>query len=233
MCPWIFIRFSTRIEPMFVSILGIDPGLTRCGFGVVTRSDNRNISFSRVGIFTTSPQDHVSARLAEMHKDIFELIEEIKPDEIALERVLFQKNVSTAMSVAQVSGLVHAIAASKSIPVTEYSPNEVKSAITGNGAADKVAVQSMVTTLLGLTKVPQPADAADALAIAMTHAVAMAGAKAGKKGDTSDNATYNGSNLHNAIADSILSTTKKIPKKKLERENPLKEITRRRTGLSR
>ncbi len=218
---------------MFVSILGIDPGLTRCGFGVVTRDEKRTMTFSRAGIFTTSPQEQVSARLAEMHQDISELIDEIKPDEIALERVLFQKNVSTAMSVAQVSGLVHAIAASKSIPVTEYSPNEVKSAITGNGAADKISVQTMVAKLLGLTKIPQPADAADALAIAMTHAVSFPTSAAKKASDTSDNATYNGSNLHNAIADSILSTTKKIDRKKHERENPLKEITRRRTGLSR
>ena len=121
---------------MFVSVLGIDPGLTRCGYGVVTSDEKRNIEFSRVGIFSTSPQDPISSRLAEMHRDITELILEIKPNFISIERVLFQSNVSTAMSVAQVSGLVHSIAASLSIPVTEYSPNEVKNAITGDGRAE-------------------------------------------------------------------------------------------------
>lgn len=216
---------------MFVSVLGIDPGLTRCGFGVVTSGESSKFEFSRVGVLSTSPQEQLSVRLAEMHKDLNELIDEINPSFIAIERVLFQSNVSTAMSVAQVSGLVHSIAASKSIVVTEYSPNEVKNTITGDGRADKQAIALMVTKLLNLSKIPQPADAADALAIALTHAFSLSGKP---KSDTSDNATYNGSNLHNAIADAIVRTVKKEPDpKKLEREAQQRTRTRRRTGLSR
>lgn len=192
---------------MFVSVLGIDPGLTRCGYGIVRKGTDHKIEFVRVGIFSTSPQELLSARLAEMHTDIVSLIEEVKPDEIAIERILFQNNATTAMSVAQVSGLVHAVAATYSIPVTEYSPNEVKNAITGDGKADKKQIQTMVTRLLGLQKFPQPADAADALAIAMTHAVGVGDKK-------SDNAIYNGSKLHNAIADAI--ERQGAPKKKRE-----------------
>lgn len=217
---------------MFVSVLGIDPGLTRCGFGVVTVDEKRSIEFSRVGIFTTSPQDPVSNRLAEMHNDITELITEIKPDYIAVERVLFQANVSTAMSVAQVSGLVHSVAAGFEIPVTEYSPNEVKNAITGDGRADKQAIQLMVMKLLKLSKIPQPADAADALAIALTHAFLLQTTPSNS--NNSENATYNGSNLHNAIADAIVKQVKKEPEQKTqEREPHRRERTRRRSGLSR
>ncbi len=218
---------------MFVSVLGIDPGLTRCGYGVVKR-EKRSVEFSSVGVFTTSPQAQISQRLAEMHRDITALIKEVQPREIAIERVLFQSNVSTAMSVAQVSGLVHAIAAEFSIPVTEYSPTEVKNAITGDGRADKQAIQTMVTKLLGLSKVPQPADAADALAIAMTHAFSLHSTHSSS--DTSDSAIYNGGKLHNAIADAILRQGKKEqvrePQQKL-REPVRRDRTRRRTGLSR
>lgn len=209
---------------MFVSVLGIDPGLTRCGFGFITRDEDRTLSLSRVGIFTTSPQEPVSLRLAEIHRDITDLILEIKPDAIALERVLFSANVSTAMSVAQVSGLVHSVAASFSIPVTEYSPTEIKSAVTGDGRADKQQIQEMVMRLLGLKKVPKPADAADAIAIALTH-ISTASSK-----KDSDSAVYNGSNLHNAIADAIVKQVKPPVQK---RETPQRDRVRKRSGLSR
>lgn len=210
---------------MFVSVLGIDPGLTRCGYGLVRQGPNRALEFSRAGIFATSPQEKISDRLAEMHKDIAALIEEISPDEIAIERVFFQSNVSTAMSVAQVSGLVHSIAASRSIPVFEYSPTQVKSSITGDGKADKIQVQTMVTKLLGLKKVPKPADAADALAIAMTHL----GSIKTKKDD--DSAIYNGSNLHNAIADAIIRQSK--PSADPKRRYKPQTLTKKRPGMVR
>lgn len=217
---------------MFVSVLGVDPGLTRCGYGVVTMNEKNTFEFSRSGVLSTSPQEQVSLRLAEMHNDLTELIEEINPTFIAVERILFQSNVSTAMSVAQVSGLVHSIAASKSIVVTEYSPNEVKNAITGDGRADKQALAKMVTNLLKLSKLPQPADAADALAIALTHAFSLK--TSATQSDTSDNATYNGSKLHNAISDAILRQVKKEPDpKKLERDSQHRTRVRRRSGLAR
>lgn len=225
---------------MFVSVLGIDPGLTRCGYGIVRSKSDRTYEFISTGIFTTSPQAKISDRLAEIHSDITELIAETKPEFISIERVVFQKNATTAMSVAQVSGLVHSVAASNQIPVTEYSPTEVKNAITGDGKADKQAIAKMVTKLLGLTKTPNPVDAADALAIALTHAFSLSYQDSKSNGDTSDNSTYNGSNLHNAIADAITRQAKGISnplrqKEKLERKSiDLVEMPpRRRRGLSR
>jgi crossover junction endodeoxyribonuclease RuvC len=213
---------------MFVSVLGIDPGLTRCGYGFISQASDRSISLQKVGVFTTSPQEQVSQRLAEMHKDISELIEELSPDVIAIERILFSSNVSTAMSVAQVSGLVHSVAASYSIPVSEYSPTEVKCAVTGDGKADKQQIQEMVMRLLGLTKIPKPADAADALAIAITHMGSMAPKKAS---DSSDSAVYNGSNLHNAIADAIIKQSKR--ETVTSRQPQRQERTKKRPGLVR
>lgn len=218
---------------MFVSVLGIDPGLTRCGFSLVRQNSDRTLSFERAGIFTTSPQEQISARLAEMHRDLSSLISETQPDAIAIERVIFGANASTAMSVAQVSGLVHSIAASFSIPITEYSPTEVKSAVAGDGRADKLQIQEMVMRLLKLKKLPKPADAADAIAIAITHVVSL---PLNNKKD-SENAVYNGSNLHNAIADAILKQTKHIPLneriQERERANRERVPRRRRPGIVR
>lgn len=137
---------------MFVSVLGIDPGLTRCGYGIVKYDEKRIVELEKAGILSTSPQEAISSRLAEIHHDLTQIINESKPDFIAVERVLFKANVSTAMSVSQVNGLVHSLAASYSIPITEFSPTEVKNAITGHGRADKKAVQEMVMKLLRLTK---------------------------------------------------------------------------------
>ena len=218
---------------MFVPILGIDPGLTRCGYGVVNLDERGLVSFANAGVLSTSPQDQVSARLAEINADLLQLISETKPVAIAIERVLFKSNVTTAMSVAQVSGLVHSIAANFGIPVTEYSPTEIKKTITGDGRADKQAIQKMVVNLLSLSKMPTPADAADALAIAITHAFAQQ--FSAKTDSDSENATYNGSNLHNAIANAIIKQVKnpeQVKEKELKRELPLRR-TRKRPGIQR
>jgi len=218
---------------MFVPVLGIDPGLTRCGYGVVNLDDRGLVSFAKAGVLSTSPQDQVSARLAEINADLLALITEIQPKAIAIERVVFKSNVTTAMSVAQVSGLVHSIASNFSIPVTEYSPTEIKKTITGDGRADKQAIQKMVVNLLSLSKMPTPADAADALAIAITHAFAQQFSS--KSGSDSENATYNGSNLHNAIADAIIKQIKnpeEVKEKDLKREFPLHRI-KKRPGIQR
>ena len=137
---------------MFVPILGIDPGLTRCRYGGVNLDEKGLVSFANAGVLATSPQDQVSARLAEINADLLQLISEIKPAAIAIERVVFKSNVTTAMSVAQVSGLVHSIASNLGIRVTEYSPTEIKKTETGAGLADKKASKKMGRNILLLDK---------------------------------------------------------------------------------
>lgn len=185
---------------MFARILGIDPGLTRCGYGLVSVQDRRQVSFESNGVLTTPKENPTPDRLRELHHDLLELITEMKPDAIAIEKVFFQSNVSTAISVAQVSGMVHSLAANHSIEIYEYTPTQIKNAITGDGKADKIQIQTMVTRMLNLKRVPEPADAADALAIAITHSLFL-GIKSDEK--NSDEAIYNGSQLHNAIANAV------------------------------
>ena len=149
-------------------VLGIDPGLSRCGYGIVAR-ERGNPRALGCGVIRTPPGDSLPARLLALDNDLRELVAQVRPSAMAVERVLFQTNARTAMSVGQASGLALVIAARAGIPVVEYSPNEVKLAVTGDGRADKVAVQIMVTRLLSLREVPKPADAADALALALCH----------------------------------------------------------------
>lgn len=122
-----------------------------------------------MGVLRTSPADPTPVRLAELMADLDGLLGEFRPAALAIERVLFQVNVRTAMSVGQAAGIVMARAAARGIPVSEYSPNEVKGAVAGFGAADKLQVQRMVQLLLELPEVPRPADAADAAAVALAH----------------------------------------------------------------
>lgn len=187
---------------MFARILGIDPGLTRCGYGLVSVQERRQVSFEANGVLTTPKENATPERLRELHHDLSSLISEMKPDAIAIEKIFFQTNVSTAIHVAQVSGIVHSLAASNAIAIFEYTPTQIKNAITGDGKADKIQIQTMVTRMLNLKKVPEPADAADALAIAITHSLFL-----GMKSDAkdSDEAIYNGSKLHNAIANAVSS----------------------------
>jgi crossover junction endodeoxyribonuclease RuvC len=149
-------------------VLGIDPGLSRCGYGVVARSagDLRAIG---CGVIRTSTGDALPERLLALDNDLRALIADTRPSAVAVERVLFQANARTAMSVGQASGLALVVAARAGIPVALYSPNEVKLAVTGDGRADKNAVQTMVARLLNLRDVPKPPDAADALALACCH----------------------------------------------------------------
>lgn len=122
-----------------------------------------------MGVIRTSPDAPLPARLAELQREIRSLIVELEPAVVAVERVFFQVNVRTAMSVGQASGIAMAEAATLGIDVIEYSPNQVKQAVCGSGAADKEQVQRMVQTLLGLAAPPRPADAADAAAVALCH----------------------------------------------------------------
>jgi len=156
-----------------VFVLGVDPGLSRCGYGGVRApSSGGDVSGWRAelaGVLTTSPDAPVYERLACLAADLRALITECNPDAVAVERVFFQTNVRTAISVAQASGVALAIAAAAGCEVAEYTSNEVKQAVAGYGAATKEQVQRMVATQLSLAERPKPADAADALALALCH----------------------------------------------------------------
>ncbi len=148
-------------------VLGIDPGLSRCGYGCVEHG--RKPRAVAAGVIRTDPALDRPIRLAELQAEIRALITELRPDVIAIERVLFQHNVSTAMAVGMASGLAMAEGASAGCDVVEYSPNEVKQAVAGWGGADKDEVGRMVQTLLDLPQRLRPADAADAVAVALCH----------------------------------------------------------------
>lgn len=149
-------------------VLGIDPGLSRCGYGAVAgrAGDARAVAY---GVITTPTSDALPDRLARLAVELDALVAELRPSAVSVERVLFQTNARTAISVGQASGLALVAAAREGIPVAQYSPNEVKLAVAGHGAADKEQVQLMVTRLLRLAEVPRPPDAADALALALCH----------------------------------------------------------------
>lgn len=149
-------------------VLGVDPGLTRCGFAVVEPLRNRARPVA-LGVVRTDPDQPAPFRLAELAREIRALIEEFTPRIVAVERVFLQKNMTTGIRVAQAAGVVIAEAAALGCHVREYSPNEVKAAVGGHGRADKEMVQAMVQRLLGLAQPPQPADVADAAALALCH----------------------------------------------------------------
>jgi crossover junction endodeoxyribonuclease RuvC len=150
-------------------VLGIDPGVSRCGYGSVGGARG-NLRPQSCGVIRTPPHDPLPVRLADLERELEALVRELRPAAMAVERVLFQANVRTAMSVGQASGLALAVAARAGVPVTHYSPNEVKLAVVGYGDAAKSQVQDMVAWILGLAELPSPPDAADALALAVCHA---------------------------------------------------------------
>ena len=149
-------------------VLGIDPGLSRCGYGGV-RQVGSTTEFVTAGVIRTPPSDSTPQRLLTLRRDIRDLIEEFSPDAVAVERVLFQANVSTAMGVGQASGVALTEAAEHGCEIAEYSPNQIKLAVAGHGSADKEEIATMVKILLGLEKPPKFADTADALATALCH----------------------------------------------------------------
>ena len=157
---------SCTIEPVFV--LGIDPGLSRCGYGVVEKS-GRKAEAVAIGVIRTPAKAPTAERLAWIQQEFVKLVEEHTPDVVAIERVFFQVNAKTAMGVAQVSGLAMAIGHSAGAEVVDYTPNQVKEAVAGWGSANKEQMQRMVQSLLGLPEIPSPQDAADAAAVALCH----------------------------------------------------------------
>lgn len=150
-------------------VLGIDPGLTRCGMGVVEGDVGRPLALVDVGVLRTSAGIPVPERLVTIERGVDAWIEEHRPDAVAVERVFARSDVSTVMGTAQASGIAMVCAARRGLPVALHTPSEVKAAVSGSGRADKAQVGAMVTRILRLDAPPKPADAADALALAITH----------------------------------------------------------------
>ncbi len=151
-------------------VLGIDPGLTRCGVGVVDVDRSRRGTLVHVGVIRSDPNMPIGERLALVAAGIRKVLEAHRPDAVAVERVFAQQNTHTVMGTAQASGVALLLAAEAGLPAATHTPSEVKAAVTGYGSADKKQVQSMIARILRLDAPPQPADAADALAIALCHA---------------------------------------------------------------
>ena len=152
-----------------IRVLGVDPGLTRCGLGVVDGAPGRALTMVRVGVVRTPAADDIAARLLAIEVEIEEWLDTCRPDSVAVERVFAQQNVRTVMGTAQAGAVAIVCAARRGIPVGLHTPSEVKAAVTGNGRADKDQVTTMVTRLLRVSERPRPADAADALALAICH----------------------------------------------------------------
>jgi crossover junction endodeoxyribonuclease RuvC len=152
-----------------VRVLGVDPGLTRCGLGVVDGAPGRSMTLVAVDVVRTPTDAGIGERLLLLEQAFVEWLERFRPDAVAVERVFSQHNVRTVMGTAQASAVAIVAAARAGLPVALHTPSEMKAAVTGNGRADKAQVGAMVTRILRLTEPPRPADAADALGLAICH----------------------------------------------------------------
>lgn len=150
-------------------VLGIDPGLTRCGIGLVEGQAGRQLRMVDVNVIRTSAEQPVATRLVTIEKGIDAWLDEYQPDAVAVERVFARSDSSTVMGTAQASGIALVAAARRGLPVALHTPSEVKAAVSGSGRATKAQVGAMITRILRLDAPPRPADAADALALAITH----------------------------------------------------------------
>lgn len=159
-----------------MKIIGIDPGTATTGFGVIEKIGSK-LKFVDAGVISTSAQKAMPDRLSEIHDGLNELIEHHKPQVIAVELLYFSSNVTTAISVGQARGVVLLAAGQHGVELAEYTPLQVKQAVTGYGRADKKQIQEMVKMILGLDGIPKPDDAADGLAIAITHSHQLVEAK--------------------------------------------------------
>ncbi len=149
-------------------VIGIDPGLAIVGFGVI-RKEKDGVMPVSYGCIRTSTEKHTPERLMEIYNEVSTLFERYTPGAVAVERLFFNKNVTNAMSVSEARGVIFLAAQQKNIPLFEYTPNQIKQAITGSGRADKKQMQEMIKRLLNLDELPQPDDAADGLSIALCH----------------------------------------------------------------
>ncbi len=150
-------------------VLGIDPGLTRTGYGIVESKGGRDRAIA-AGVIRTDPALSAAERLVELRNDIESIVDEHDLDAAAIEQVFVNRNRNTAMAVARASGVIMEVVAQRGIPIAEYTPSQMKMAVTGSGSADKQQVSAVVAMRLGLSDVDGPADVADALGIAMCHA---------------------------------------------------------------
>ena len=151
-----------------MKILGIDPGIGICGFGLVEISAGGNKKALDFGAVTTKVDAPLPSRLLELYESLTQVFEECKPEMVAVEKLFFAKNITTGIAVAEARGIVLLVAEQHKVPVYEYTPNEIKKTLTGYGAAPKSQIQEMVKMELGLSAKPKPDDAADALAVAIT-----------------------------------------------------------------
>ena len=151
-------------------VLGIDPGLTRCGVGIVDVAPDRSARLVHVGVVRSDPDAAIEVRLSVIAAGLRSVLDEHRPDVVAVERVFAQHNRQTVMGTAQASGIALLVAGERGLPAATHTPSEVKAAVTGYGNADKRQVQTMVARVLRLDELPKPADAADALALALCHA---------------------------------------------------------------
>lgn len=149
-----------------MKILGIDPGIGICGFGLI--EGQKALDY---GVITTPKNSPLPGRLKELYNSLQEIFDQTKPDVVSVEKLFFSKNITTGISVAEARGLVLLTAEQRKLPIYEYTPNEIKKSITGYGNATKPQMQEMVRLHLGLKEIPKPDDAADALAAAITHAL--------------------------------------------------------------
>lgn len=155
---------------MATKVMGIDPGLTRCGISVISHQGGREINLIDVGVILTPATSALEERLMTLESQIEAWIERTQPDVVAVERVFAQHNVRTVMGTAQASGIALLVAARRGIPVAMHTPSEVKAAVTGSGRANKAQVAQMVKKILRLDVIPKPVDATDSLALAICHA---------------------------------------------------------------
>lgn len=150
-------------------VVGVDPGLTRCGLAAVDGGPGRRATLLGVTVARTSPEDSLAARLCALERELEQFIAEHRPDEVAVEAVFSQHNSRTVIATAQASGVAMLVGGRRGLPVDTHTPTEVKAGVTGNGRADKAQVARMVTSILGLAGPPTPVDATDALALSLAH----------------------------------------------------------------
>ena len=157
---------------MIMRILGIDPGIAIMGYGVIEFKENK-IKVLENGVVTTSSKTKTGKRLELLYENLHQIIEEFQPDEFAIEELFFNSNVKTAIIVGHARGIQVLCAQQKGLPIYEYTPLQIKQAITGYGRASKSQMQLTVTQLLNLKAIPKPDDAADALSVALCHALSQ------------------------------------------------------------
>jgi crossover junction endodeoxyribonuclease RuvC len=158
-----------KMDDVNMIVIGIDPGLATVGYGVLERRGYRHVALAYDCITTSGKDMNTQQRLLEIYNRVCALLDQYRPQYVAMEKLFFSKNITSAMNVSEARGVILLAAGQRGIPVTEYTPNQVKQAITGSGKADKRQMQDMIQRLLNLPEIPRPDDVADGLSIALCH----------------------------------------------------------------